>query len=525
MATTDKPLPFPGDSSPPRQPTPPSRHHHQHHQYDPEPSSSASAPTRHARTDSLPFSRPSGEFYSTTTAPLRDDSTDDLIDRPIRRQFQPQQHAEPSQSQQRATTHRPRTASNGSVSVLDRGRPKPARPSSFFGADPNDYADDTASRRTSGEWGAATAGERASNDWARGGGAAGEGDDSDFESGNIGGGARGRAGSFFGVPASPGAEDGYAVGGGGARGGQDATLDGGDSSTGGGGAGQQGGHGRRSSFYGLDSHVPSPSGDYSPSNQHHPSSSNTTNPHQQDSGSGSFSSHSDIPRSGPTSTNPRYYNAPYAASHAGSLYGMPNSNSNSGGRATPAATDNASLHGGGGAGGSAPLLDQSHLRPGVLAALLSHEKTLDLYRINAKKTNDPDIQFEFCTFTMEVVGEMDAAELAVAGGGEVDQASKVKKQELVAESVALLNKLATRGHVRSQYFLADCYTQGVGTVKVRFIFFTFRRLHHSPLKTRLRAFLSLSFAGQTRLQQGVPTFRSRGETRSFRRLFSSCTML
>jgi hypothetical protein len=32
-----------------------------------------------------------------------------------------------------------------------------------------------------------------------------------------------------------------------------------------------------------------------------------------------------------------------------------------------------------------PVLDQSHLRPGKQAALLSHERTLELYRANAKK--------------------------------------------------------------------------------------------------------------------------------------------
>jgi hypothetical protein len=31
------------------------------------------------------------------------------------------------------------------------------------------------------------------------------------------------------------------------------------------------------------------------------------------------------------------------------------------------------------------VLDQSHLRPGVQATLLSHERTLELYRANAKK--------------------------------------------------------------------------------------------------------------------------------------------
>ncbi|TFY51872.1 hypothetical protein EVJ58_g10332 [Rhodofomes roseus] len=36
------------------------------------------------------------------------------------------------------------------------------------------------------------------------------------------------------------------------------------------------------------------------------------------------------------------------------------------------------------------VLDHSHLWPGNQAALLSHERTLELYRANAKKTQDPD---------------------------------------------------------------------------------------------------------------------------------------
>ncbi|KAK4051810.1 Chitin synthase 4 [Microbotryomycetes sp. JL201] len=120
---------------------------------------------------------------------------------------------------------------------------------------------------------------------------------------------------------------------------------------------------------------------------------------------------------------------------------------------------------------AAPLLDQSHLQPGGLATLLSHEKTLELYRANAKKTNDPDIQFDFCTFVMEIVGEMEAAEEREYANRrrrpstDAENAAKQKQQALVAESVAILNKLANRGHVKSQYFLADCYTQGIGTPK------------------------------------------------------------
>lgn len=74
---------------------------------------------------------------------------------------------------------------------------------------------------------------------------------------------------------------------------------------------------------------------------------------------------------------------------------------------------------------------------------------------------------------MEVVGEMEETEAqrqALAGTTPLpqDPDAKQKQQALVAESVALLSKLAHRGHVKSQYFLADCYTQGIGTAKVRF---------------------------------------------------------
>ncbi len=73
---------------------------------------------------------------------------------------------------------------------------------------------------------------------------------------------------------------------------------------------------------------------------------------------------------------------------------------------------------------------------------------------------------------MDVVGELEAGERkdSAEGHGPATTAPNVtsaKTQAIIAESVALLSKLATRGHVKSQYFLADCYTQGVGTQKVR----------------------------------------------------------
>ena len=51
--------------------------------------------------------------------------------------------------------------------------------------------------------------------------------------------------------------------------------------------------------------------------------------------------------------------------------------------------------------GTGALLDQSHLRVGKHAALLSTERTVQQYRDNAKKTQDPEVQFEFAVFLID----------------------------------------------------------------------------------------------------------------------------
>lgn len=111
-----------------------------------------------------------------------------------------------------------------------------------------------------------------------------------------------------------------------------------------------------------------------------------------------------------------------------------------------------------------PILDHSHLRPGKQAALLSHERTLELYRANAKKTQDPDVQFEFAVFMVDASKTMPIP--APTPGNVMDVEKALKKQsDLVLEATSLLKRLADRGHMPSQYFLADCYANGIGTHK------------------------------------------------------------
>ncbi|KAH9914910.1 HCP-like protein [Epithele typhae] len=112
------------------------------------------------------------------------------------------------------------------------------------------------------------------------------------------------------------------------------------------------------------------------------------------------------------------------------------------------------------------VLDHSHLRPGNQAALLSHERTLELYRANAKKTQDPDLQFEFAVFMVDASKTMPIP--APTPGNVMDVEKAIAKRDgLVHEATGLLKRLADRGHMPSQYFLADCYANGIGTNKGR----------------------------------------------------------
>jgi TPR repeat protein len=156
-----------------------------------------------------------------------------------------------------------------------------------------------------------------------------------------------------------------------------------------------------------------------------------------------------------------------------------------------------------------------------------------LYRQNAKKTNDVNVQFEFCAFVMEVVAELEQAtamekmaqQVNVAGGGggggteqiggeqltEVQKESKRKQKALVTESITLLNKLAQRGHVKSQYFLADCYTQGVGTLKVSFFSLFLDERDRSRNEAMLIATFFLLCQGKRDYDKAFPLFMLAGK--------------
>ena len=122
-------------------------------------------------------------------------------------------------------------------------------------------------------------------------------------------------------------------------------------------------------------------------------------------------------------------------------------------------------------------LDNAHLRSAVgeNASLLSTQKTLEMYRANVKKTNDPTVQYEFAVFMINAAQELATSErdndsqrrssprptrdvesphrdISTPGGSQAD---------LLREARQILQKLSDRSYPYAQYYLADGYASGL----------------------------------------------------------------
>ncbi|KAF4970647.1 hypothetical protein FZEAL_9998 [Fusarium zealandicum] len=123
----------------------------------------------------------------------------------------------------------------------------------------------------------------------------------------------------------------------------------------------------------------------------------------------------------------------------------------------------------------APLaLDNSNLRTvvGNNAALLSTQKTLDMYRANVKKTNDNSIQYSFAIFLISTAQEqgLDVSDPKMRKNSPKPQkgrdsptveASVSSPYELLREARQILQRLASAGYPFAQYYLADGFASGL----------------------------------------------------------------
>ena len=121
-------------------------------------------------------------------------------------------------------------------------------------------------------------------------------------------------------------------------------------------------------------------------------------------------------------------------------------------------------------------LDHAHLRTavGTNASLLSTGKTLEMYRANVKKTNDPAIQYEFAIFMVNTAQEVGADGLdegierqpSPMPGKDLESSyndipSPSTKADLLREARSILQRLSDRSYPFAQYYLADGYASGL----------------------------------------------------------------
>lgn len=96
---------------------------------------------------------------------------------------------------------------------------------------------------------------------------------------------------------------------------------------------------------------------------------------------------------------------------------------------------------------------------------MTFEKTLDLYRQNARKSTIPHIQMEFAKYLIEIGTTLDTSN---------DEVSTLKaRQTLVDEGIGWIKRLATQGfgfgkpaYAEAQFFLGECYGSSLLGVEV-----------------------------------------------------------
>ncbi|KAF2186863.1 HCP-like protein [Zopfia rhizophila CBS 207.26] len=101
-------------------------------------------------------------------------------------------------------------------------------------------------------------------------------------------------------------------------------------------------------------------------------------------------------------------------------------------------------------------LGNSQLRHavGANASLLDTKKTLEMYRLNVKKTQDMPVQYEFALFMVQVAREVMASDPGINNHG-------LAPVEMLREARQILQRLADRSYPFAQYYLGDGYASGL----------------------------------------------------------------
>jgi TPR repeat protein len=102
-------------------------------------------------------------------------------------------------------------------------------------------------------------------------------------------------------------------------------------------------------------------------------------------------------------------------------------------------------------------LIKQYLGENSSSSLLPRMKTIEMYRKNVKKSNDPKVLFQYAQYMLQTALTIDTSKSIDAAHPDLEK--NVKKQFL-KEAVHYLKKLADKGYTDAQYLLGDAYSSG-----------------------------------------------------------------
>ncbi|CDR40212.1 CYFA0S04e05996g1_1 [Cyberlindnera fabianii] len=107
-------------------------------------------------------------------------------------------------------------------------------------------------------------------------------------------------------------------------------------------------------------------------------------------------------------------------------------------------------------------LIKQYLGENSSSSLLPRMKTIEMYRKNVKKSNDPKVLFQYAQYMLQTALTMDQSK-STEGSPDPNAGptlEKNMKKQFLKEAVHYLKKLSDKGYTDAQYLLADAYSSG-----------------------------------------------------------------
>lgn len=104
-------------------------------------------------------------------------------------------------------------------------------------------------------------------------------------------------------------------------------------------------------------------------------------------------------------------------------------------------------------------LIKQYLGENSQSSLLPRMKTIEMYRKNVKKSNDPKVLFQYAQYMLQTALTLDSND-TLPQSDDAKKGEKNIKKQFLKEAVHYLKKLSDKGYTDAQYLLADANSSG-----------------------------------------------------------------